>query len=170
MLITTDYRCLDAGWPGSTHDARVLRNSPLFMEAEAGRKFAASHYIIGDTAYPLRPWLVTGFRYNGHLNDHQKRLNYVLSSRRQTVERCIGHLKGRFRKLREIHLYDLETVCKVIFAGCILHNLCVLEDDNVEEYIEENLNDHPNQYPPIFPNNNDANTHRNNLLRSVCNF
>lgn len=52
------------GWPGCAHGARVLRNSTLFTKGE-----------------------------NGMSKIVKKRFNYVLSSRRQTIERAIGHLK-----------------------------------------------------------------------------
>lgn len=71
----------------------------------------------------------------------------MISSFRQVVERCIGHLKGRFR--REISLHILEDIVQNIVSGCILHNLCVLRNDNVERFTEE-PDDDPNQYPNIF--------------------
>lgn len=58
LLLTNIY----TGWPGSTHDARVLRNSELFTRAEAGSCIDPDKLIIGDSAYPLKPWLVTPFR------------------------------------------------------------------------------------------------------------
>lgn len=61
----TDVYC---GWPGAVHDARLLRNSPLFHHAEARTDdlFPGQTYIIGDAAYPLKTWLLTGFKDNGH--------------------------------------------------------------------------------------------------------
>ena len=40
-LVSFDYTFMDVyiGWPGSVHDARVLTNSRIFQEAEAGRLF-----------------------------------------------------------------------------------------------------------------------------------
>ena len=57
-----------AGFPGSLHDARVLRNSSIYQKAENGDILAAGPmyligadeiqpYLVGDSAYPLSPWL-----------------------------------------------------------------------------------------------------------------
>ena len=35
------------GWPGSTHDARVWRNSPVYHEAQPGHLFYMNNFIIG---------------------------------------------------------------------------------------------------------------------------
>ena len=64
-----------AGWPGSVHDARVLRNSddvwnicPLWC--------GPNNNLLGDGAYPLQNWLLKPFRDNGHLTRIQRRFNY----------------------------------------------------------------------------------------------
>jgi hypothetical protein len=48
-------------------------------------------------------------------------------------ERAFGHLKGRFRRLREIPLHSIRDICQLIYADCILHNFCILHDEDVEE-------------------------------------
>ena len=78
----TDVYC---GWPGAVHDARVLRNSPLFHDGE-GRTddlFPGQTYIIGDAAYLLKTWLLTGFKDNGHLTAQQIRFTHLLSAKRK---------------------------------------------------------------------------------------
>ena len=41
------------GWPGSVHDARVFRNSPLYQSAEH-ELFQGDTHLLGDSAYPLQ--------------------------------------------------------------------------------------------------------------------
>ncbi|XP_041372770.1 protein ALP1-like [Gigantopelta aegis] len=65
MTIISAY----TGWPGCTHDARVLRNSPLFHKAEAGELFSPNQHIFADSAYPLRNWLITPIRNVGNLTE-----------------------------------------------------------------------------------------------------
>uniref|UniRef100_A0A8W8MGB1 DDE Tnp4 domain-containing protein n=1 Tax=Magallana gigas TaxID=29159 RepID=A0A8W8MGB1_MAGGI len=90
---------INVGWPGRVHDAKVLRNSNLW---EAGFEKCAHgrYHILGDAAYPLKQWLLTPYRDNGHLNQQQRRYNLQLSSKRQVIERAFALLKGRFRRLK----------------------------------------------------------------------
>ncbi|KAL3856953.1 hypothetical protein ACJMK2_011659 [Sinanodonta woodiana] len=160
MMITNVY----TGWPGCTHDARVLRNSSLFQRAEAGELFLQNHHIFGDSAYPLRNWLITPFKNFGHLTPQQKRFNQRLSSVRVTIERAFGHLKGRFRRLREVPLHNAEEICKLIYAACILHNFCIVHEEDVEEYIQADENIHPNHDQNIFQNGHDGVVRRLQLV------
>lgn len=108
MLIRDIY----TGWPRSTHHARVLRNSIFFNNANTGNYLDANKYIIADSAYPLKMWLITPFKDNGRLNAQQRRLNKVLSSARQVVERsiCLPVLKKRFRRLTKVTIHHPEEI------------------------------------------------------------
>lgn len=163
MLIRDAY----TGWPGCTHDARVLRNSSLFDKAENGQCIVQGNFIIADSAYPLRNWLMTPFRDNGRLNAQQRRFNQMLSSARQIVERVYGHLKGRFRRLREITVRKLTRIVSLIISGCILHNLCVLHHDDVEAFIDNDDDGHPNAYPNIYVDGRDGVLCRQQLMNTM---
>uniref|UniRef100_A0A8W8MT86 DDE Tnp4 domain-containing protein n=1 Tax=Magallana gigas TaxID=29159 RepID=A0A8W8MT86_MAGGI len=163
MLIRDAY----TGWPGCTHDARVLRNSSLFDIAENGQCVMHGKFIIADSAYPLRNWLMTPFRDNGRLNAQQRRFNQRLSVARQIVERVYGHLKGRFRRLREISVRKLSRIVSLIISGCILHNLCVLHHDDVEAFIDNDDDRHPNAYPNIFVDGRDGALFRQQLMNTM---
>lgn len=62
---------ITTGHPGSVHDARVLRQSDLWDNGLLVCNM--TYHIIADGAYPLRRWLLTPYRDNGHLNDQEKR-------------------------------------------------------------------------------------------------
>lgn len=49
-----------ANWPGSVHDARILRESALFTGFERGMVPAGCH-LLGDSAYPSKKWLLTPY-------------------------------------------------------------------------------------------------------------
>lgn len=52
-------RDIYTGWPGSTHDVRVFRNSELFAKAEAGNCLDIDKIIIADSEYSRKCWLIT---------------------------------------------------------------------------------------------------------------
>lgn len=56
------------GLPGRMHDARVFRNSPLFQNL-MNNLILENYHILGDSAYPLLPYILTPYRDNGHLNE-----------------------------------------------------------------------------------------------------
>ena len=72
------FRDLCVGWPGRVHDARVLANSSLFRKVTSGEVLqgeqeeiqgqALRTYLIGDSAYPLLPWLIKPFSFSSSLN------------------------------------------------------------------------------------------------------
>lgn len=131
-----------AGYPGSTHDARVLRNSDLFAKAmDPGNSlFPLQTYLLGDSAYPLTTWLMPPFRDNGHLSDKQIHYNYLHSSTRMVIERAFALLKGRFRRLKYMDIDRVEDIPSIILACCTLHNICLLSEDDIEYFLDDVTN------------------------------
>ena len=97
----------------------------------------------------------------------KKRFNQEISSARQVVERSFGLLKGRFRRLREITVHKPRKIVSIIVCGCILHNLTIINHEDIEEFMEADNDGHPNRLPNIFRNNNVALTFRDNLMRTL---
>ena len=116
--------------------------------------------------------MITPFKDNGRLTPEKRHFNRVISSARQVVERSIGHLKGRFRRLRDIYSYDIGEVCKLIMAACVLHNLCVLCDDEIAEFFYENIenNARVNNYPPVNARTAAGVQRRNMLVAHLQHF
>ena len=63
--------------------------------------------FIGDSGYPLRPWLLTPVA-NAQENSAEERYNNRQMSCRALIERCNGLLKLRFRCLLK-HSFTLFT-------------------------------------------------------------
>ncbi|KAH9365796.1 hypothetical protein HPB48_000046 [Haemaphysalis longicornis] len=85
------------GFPGSAHDTRILRESTFFQEAVTK---CMKGYILGDSAYPLLPWLMPPYRDNGQTFPlWKKKHNKVHSQQRVAIESAFGLLKQRFRRL-----------------------------------------------------------------------
>ena len=123
-----------SGWPGRVHDARVLRNSPLW---ERGATLCGAYLIVADGAYPCRRWLLTPYRNNGHLTRDEVKYNECLSGSRVVIENAFGILKGRFRRLQFIDMADILYITKTIVNGCILHNICIVDGDTLDDYFNE---------------------------------
>uniref|UniRef100_A0A3P9LD24 DDE Tnp4 domain-containing protein n=1 Tax=Oryzias latipes TaxID=8090 RepID=A0A3P9LD24_ORYLA len=93
-------------WPGSVHDARILRESALYRELQTNRP---DGIILGDSAYPLLPWLITPFLAAS--TPAQARFNTAHCKTRCATERLNGILKRRFAS------------CNIILACIVLHNI-----------------------------------------------
>lgn len=96
-----------SGWPGSSYDARVFRQSEIGAKLlnQPCLILPPDCHILGDGAYPLSNTLMVPFKDNGHLNDIQINFNKCLSSSRVVIEQAFGKLIGRFRKLKYIVYY-----------------------------------------------------------------
>ncbi|KAK9729885.1 DDE superfamily endonuclease [Popillia japonica] len=75
------------GFPGSTHDARVFKNSTLYEKLQNSIN---DFYILGDSAYPILPYLMIPYKDNGHLRPAQKHFNKKISSARVFIEHTFG--------------------------------------------------------------------------------
>lgn len=163
MLFTDCF----AGYPGSCHDSRVLRNSPLGAN---GLQLCNGNHIIADGGYPLRRWILTPYRDNGHLTQEQKNYNYKLSSNRVVVERAFGLLKGRFRRLRYLDTQKIQTAVEIIMTACVLHNVCLMQRDAVEDFLEtdDDLNQvAQNLQFPLQENDAEGTVQRNAIARAL---
>ena len=138
------------GWPGSAHDARVFRNSPLYLAAEAGQPLMPNTptrsiggtdiplVLLGDPAYPIQTWLQKPYRTGVNTTADQRQFNYRLSRTRMVVERAFGRLKGRWRILLKTMETDITRVPFIFLACTVLHNVCELwREDFIEQWLED---------------------------------
>uniref|UniRef100_A0A8C9Z1S6 Putative nuclease HARBI1 n=1 Tax=Sander lucioperca TaxID=283035 RepID=A0A8C9Z1S6_SANLU len=103
-----------ARWPGSTHDSFILTNSSVGNKLQAGA--GRDGWLLGDSGYPLRRWLLTPFLYPQ--SAEEMRYNEVHSRARSVVERAIITSGGRL-------LYHPAKVCAIIRACGVLHNMAL---------------------------------------------
>lgn len=72
------------------------------------------------------------YRDNGHLTDRQKNYNFCHASARMAIERAFGLLKGRFRSLLTVlDMGRVDLIPEFILACCVLHNICLLQQDEL---------------------------------------
>lgn len=130
VQFTVDVRCritsVDCRWPGSVHDARIWRNSEI-----AQRMQGSNSILLGDSAYPLTPFLQTPIR--NPLTRAEIAFNRVHASERVVVERTIGLLKRRFPMLGSRIRVPLQRVPTYVVACVVLHNISILLNDHLDE-------------------------------------
>ncbi|XP_067623753.1 putative nuclease HARBI1 [Eurosta solidaginis] len=121
-------RAVDGRFGGASHDSHVwsLSSERACLKAnfENGDRGVR---ILGDSGYPLEPWLLTPYR-NAAENSNEIFFNDKFGKGRSLIERTFGVLKGRFRCLlaaRELH-YTPEKVVQILNVCCALHNICIL--------------------------------------------
>ncbi|XP_053180445.1 putative nuclease HARBI1 [Scomber japonicus] len=123
------------GWPGSVHDSRVLRHSPLYTQAAYP---PPGHFILADGGYPcLQHPLPLITPYKRPLQGvGPQRFNAHHSRARSIIERAFGMMKTKFRAI-------FFKALEVITACAVLHNICLgvgdimPPEDELQDAMEE---------------------------------
>jgi hypothetical protein len=100
------------------HDARVYANSDFFLNK--AKYIEEDDYVLGDSAYPISPFLITPFK--NPFNHRQCQFNFIYSKHRVVVENAFGRLKARFKALKELSVKDVKTAIKLADCAILLHN------------------------------------------------
>ncbi|KAM3611514.1 uncharacterized protein V6R79_019929 [Siganus canaliculatus] len=131
-----DHQCqfldLFVGHPGSVHDARVLKNSPLYVHSLYPPE---GYYILGDGGYPCmsEPMaIITPYREPVR-NAVAARFNRHHAKARSIIERAFGIMKTRWRSIffKALEVHHVFAV-RIIACCAILHNICLKNGDNLE--------------------------------------
>jgi hypothetical protein len=148
------------GWPGSVQDFRLLRVSSFYRDVEDfgtklntfeyfcsdGQNFLRE-YVLGDTGYPLHPWLMTPFTQG--LSVLTNDWNHWHSQARICIERAFGVLKGVWRILGRMLIKPRkDRIAPLIFCCVLLHNL-LIEKNEVIELDLDDLHPHPPGYSGV---------------------
>lgn len=122
---------VNANYGGTTHDSFIWRNSLVqrYMRHLHENEREVYSWLIGDSGYPLQPYLMTPF-LNPLVNSPESAYNYAHMRARNVVERALGVLKMRFRCLlkERVARYNHVFVGKLVTACVVLHNMCVTEE------------------------------------------
>lgn len=83
-------------------------------------------YFLGDSGYPLEPWLLTPYR-NPQEGSMESHFNDIHSQARCVVERTIGILKARWKILchDKLSRYLPEKIASFTNVCAALHNICI---------------------------------------------
>ncbi|XP_062375192.1 putative nuclease HARBI1 [Sardina pilchardus] len=113
-----------AKWPGSTHDSFVWTNSALCQVAEGGG--FGGCWLLGDSGYPLRPFLMTPIQEAN--SEAEEQYTNAHSRTRVVVERALGMWKQRFRCVSNsaggLKLHPTKA-CGVVVVTALLHNMAL---------------------------------------------
>lgn len=146
------FLSMSTGFPGSVHDARILRNTWVFREANRQQILTTptfqlngttciKPYLVGDAAYPLADWLIKPFPQVQNMDNQQQLFNLALSQARVSIERAFGVLKGRWRILLGKVNLEPSFASDVVIACSVLHNICQERNEPIQEvhdpYTEE---------------------------------
>lgn len=150
-------------YPGSVHDSAIWQMCRV-------KRLLHSRYLdgdrttwlLGDSGYPVQPFLMTPI-IGADPDSPEGRYYAAHCLARNTVERCIGLLKGRFRCLlkdRTLH-YKPEFAAKITIACTTLYNILKFENDMeiIEEEQDEEYPENDNLYQQGL-------NVRNNLIRN----
>jgi hypothetical protein len=107
-------------WPGSVHDARILRESPVFTKFETMPR-PLEGFILGDSGYMLRDWLLTPYIHVA--NAEQQCYNDSHCATRCIIERCNGILKKRWHCLHTGLRYTYSFYSKLFTVSWVVFYL-----------------------------------------------
>ena len=114
VLCNYNYEILDiiVGYPGCVHDISIFQVSDLFRYFERGESFIANRFrILGDSAYPTRPYLV---KATSEISPE---------SARSVIENCFAQIKQQWRILMKRIDCNIDKVPQLFVACCILFNI-----------------------------------------------
>lgn len=134
---------INARYPGATHDAAIWQMSNI--QQHLRQKYFQGEldgWLIGDSGYPLQPWLLTPI-VDAPENSPELRYTNCHCRTRNVIERLNGVLKSRFRCLSKhrVLYYLPPTAGHIIYACAVLHNMCIERNLNNEEDLEDEDDD-----------------------------
>lgn len=122
------FTSVDAQWPGSVHDSRILRRSDIFGMMR--RRQQNYGLILGDEGYGITP-------YRNPTTPQEIAYNNVHKRERVIIERCFGQLKRRFPVLQHQKRLNFDKIPSVIVSAVVLHNVAKYLNDQLPNDEEE---------------------------------
>jgi hypothetical protein len=142
---------------GRRHDITLFRNSGVMaqlvaLQAATQERYGVAYTIYGDSAYPINPCIITGFK-GANLTDDELEFNQALSSVRESVEWCFGKVatyfafvdfnKNQKALLQPVALYYKVAALFANFHTCLYGSVTSAYFDSIpptlEVYLSGNL-------------------------------
>ncbi|KAI6676376.1 hypothetical protein NL676_037172 [Syzygium grande] len=145
-VVDADLRFRDVitGWPGKLSDATVLSSSGFFKLSDDEKRLNGKkmllpegteirEYIVGDVGFPLLPWLLTPYKGKG-LSDYQLGFNKRHHATRLVARRALVRLKDMWKIIEGVlWMPDRNKLPRIIFVCCLLHNIIIDMEDEVQD-------------------------------------
>lgn len=159
-VVDADMRFMDivTGWPGSMKESGILHSSGLFKLCQKGERLNGSkveliggseigEYLIGDSGYPLLPWLLTPYQEK-YLIESETEFNKIHSAARVVAPRTLAKFKDTWRFLQgEMWRPDKHKLPRIIHVCCLLHNIIIdLQEEETEEPCASSSSNHDAKY------------------------
>lgn len=126
------------GYPGSLSDDKILEKSALSQRFNKGQ--LKNIWIVGNSSYPLLDWLLVPYTHQNHTWS-QHSFNEKIGEVQGIAKDAFMRLKGRWsclQKRTEVKLQDLPVV---LGACCVLHNICEMHNETMDEDLKFDLFD-----------------------------
>lgn len=147
-IVDTDMRFLDivTGWPGSLSDSLAFQSSSFFKLCNEGNRLNGEtmklsegtelrEYIVGDTGFPLLPWLLTPYR-GETLSEYKASFNSRHTATHAVAQKALSQLKETWKIIAgEMWRPDKDRLPRIILVCCLLHNITIDLDDEVQKEI-----------------------------------
>ncbi|XP_022849084.1 protein ALP1-like [Olea europaea var. sylvestris] len=148
VIVDSDLRFRDivTGWPGKMNEYSVLQSSSFFKLCQEGERLngkkitlseltEVGEYIIGDTGFPLLPWLLTPYQ-GKELSESKVEFNKRLSTTHTVAKRALARLKEGWKMIQgDMWRPDKHKLPRFIFVCCILHNIVIDMEDEVSDEV-----------------------------------
>ncbi|XP_060171959.1 protein ALP1-like [Lycium barbarum] len=153
-LVDSEGRFLDvsAGWPGSMKPENVLRKSKLYLGVEESKEYlngpsfelndgnSIPQYILGDSCFPLLPWVLTPYKGSNEEDGTEMAFNSVHRKGMQLVGTAFGRVREKWKLLaKKWNEQCLEAFPFVIVTCCLLHNFLI----KCSEAVADETKDYP---------------------------
>lgn len=160
-LVDSAGRFLDvsAGWPSTLKPESVLHQTKLYISVEETRELlngpclelsngeSVPQYVLGDSCFPLLPWLLTPYKGSNEkeeeeesLTSIEKRFNIAHKRAMGLVRIAFGKVRDRWQLLSKPWKEEcLEFLPFVVVTCCLLHNFLIKTRELTVEDEEEDF-------------------------------
>ncbi|MCO5613709.1 hypothetical protein L7F22_067987 [Adiantum nelumboides] len=118
--------------PGGAHEAAHFVTSNLYQKVKDGLSLQEplatlenkelTPFMVGDSAYPLRPFVIKPFDKNDAL---RRAFDEQLRKGLACIDNVVAILKARWRILKCMNVHLMHAP-RIAVACCVLHNICQL--------------------------------------------